>query len=131
MLLTLSGRSFIKNQVQFFTVIPRGVPLTQSNAFQYYVKCENCKVNDFIFPSGFEARAIKLDNKNMKISIFTGGTSVRSENIFIAFSRYPTGKHDINLHNAVNLKFKVTFLPVSLQNLILFNLKKYLVDINR
>ena len=29
--LTLSGRSFIKNPVQFFCVIPRGVPLPHSN----------------------------------------------------------------------------------------------------
>ena len=32
----------------------------------------------------------------MKIGIFTGGTSVRSKNIFNAISRYPTGKHEIN-----------------------------------
>ena len=51
--------------------------------------------NDVIFPSGCEARAINLDNKNMKISIFTGGTIVRSKNIFSAISRYPTGKLEI------------------------------------
>ena len=54
-----------------------------------------CKVNDVIFPSGCEARAIKLGNKNMKIGIFTGGTSVRSKNIFFAISRNPTGKREI------------------------------------
>ena len=32
----------------------------------------------------------------MKISIFTGVTSVRSKNIFTDISRYPTGKHEIN-----------------------------------
>ena len=32
----------------------------------------------------------------MKIGIFTGGTSVRSNNIFTDISRYPTGKHGIN-----------------------------------
>ena len=34
-------------------------------------------------------------NKYMKIGIFTGGTSVRSKNIFTDISRYPTGKHEI------------------------------------
>ena len=81
-----------QNPVQFFFVIPRGIPLPHSNALQYYVKREKCRVNDIIFTSGFEARAINLDNKNMKIGIFTGGTSVRSKNVFIAISRYPTGK---------------------------------------
>ena len=68
-----------QNPVQFFSVIPRGVPLTHSKALQYYVKREKFKVNDLIFPSGCEARAIKLGNKNMKTGIFTGGTSVRSK----------------------------------------------------
>ena len=95
MLLTLSGRSFINIPVEFFSFIPRGVPLPHSNALQYYVKREKCKVNDVIFPSGCEAHAINLGNKNMKIGIFTGGTSVRSNNIFTNISRYPTGKHEI------------------------------------
>ena len=43
-----------------------------------------------------KARAINLGNKNMKIGIFTGGTSVRSKNVFTDISRYPTGKHEIN-----------------------------------
>ena len=77
-----------QNPVQFFSVIPRGVPLPHSNKLQYYVKREKCKVNDVIFPSGCEARAINLGNKNMKIGIFTGGrcTSVRSKNIFTDIS---------------------------------------------
>ena len=58
----------------------------------YYVKHEKCKVNDVVFPSGCEARAINLDDKNMKMGIFTDGTSVRSKNIFSAISLYPTGK---------------------------------------
>ena len=62
---------------------------------QYYFKHEKSKVNDVIFPSGCEARAINLGNNNMKIDIFTGGTSVRSKNIFTDISRYPTGKHEI------------------------------------
>ena len=37
----------------------RGVPLPHSNALQYYVKREKCKVNDVIFPFGCEASAIK------------------------------------------------------------------------
>ena len=36
-----------------------------------------------------------LGNKN-KIGIFTGGTSVRSKNIFTDISRYPSGQHEIN-----------------------------------
>ena len=48
------------------------------------------KVNDIIFPSGCEARAINLGNKNVKI-----GTSVRSKNIFNDISRYRIGKHEI------------------------------------
>ena len=86
-----------QNPVQFFSIIPRGVPIPHSNALQYYVKHEKCKVNDVIFPSGCEARAINLGNKNMKIGIFPGGTSVRLKNIFtdISLSRYPSGKHEI------------------------------------
>ena len=97
--LTLSGRSFIKNPVQFFSVIPRGVPLPHSNTLQYYVKREKCKVNDVIFPSGCEVRAINLGNKNVKIGILTGGTSIRSKNIFTDIYRYPTGKHEINIQD--------------------------------
>ena len=33
----------------------------------------------------------------MKISIFTGGTSVRLKNIFTDISQYPTGEHEIKL----------------------------------
>ena len=87
-----------QSRVQFFSVIPRGVPLPHSNKLQYYVKREKCKVNDVIFPSGCEARAINLGNKNMKIDIFTGGTSVRSKNISTDISRYPTGKHEIKTY---------------------------------
>ena len=95
MLLTLSGRSFIKIQYILFSVIPQGIPFPHSNPLQYYVKRKKCKVNDVIFPSGCEARAINLGNKNMKICIFTGRTSVTSKNIFTDISRYPTGKHEI------------------------------------
>ena len=49
-----------QNPVLFFSVIPRSVPLPHSNALQYYVKREKYKVNDVIFPSGCEARAINL-----------------------------------------------------------------------
>ena len=64
-----------QNPVQFFSVIPRGVPPIpppHNNALQYYVKCENCKVNDITFPSDCKAGAINLDKKKMKIGIFTG-----------------------------------------------------------
>ena len=77
MLLTLSGRSFIKMQYSSFPLFPMAYPFRIAN--------------DVIFPSGCEARAINLGNQNMKISTFTGGTSVRSKNIFTDISRYPTG----------------------------------------
>ena len=78
--------------------------LQYSNALQNYVKREKRKVNNVIFPSGCEARTINLGNKNMKIDIFTDGTSVRSKNIFTNISRYSTGKHDIRgFYDARNL----------------------------
>ena len=87
-----------QNPVQLFSVIPRGVPLPHSNASQYYIKRKICKVNDVIYPSGCEACAINLDNKNMKIDIFTGATSVRSKSIFTTILRYPIGKHEIKIY---------------------------------
>ena len=98
MLLTLSGRSFIKIQYTSFPLFPVAYPFRIATQLQYYVKREKCKVNDVIFSSGCEARAINLGNKNMKIGIFTGGTSVRSKNIFTDISRYPTGKHELNVY---------------------------------
>ena len=95
MLLTLSGRSYIKIQYSFFPLFPVAYPSRIATQLQHYVKREKCKVNYLIFPSGCEARAINLGNKNVKIGFFTGGTSVRSKNIFIHISRYPTGKHEI------------------------------------
>ena len=71
-------KKLYQNPVQFFSIIPRGAPIPHSNALQYYVKHEKCVVNDVIFPSGCEEGVINLDNKNMKIGIFTGGTIVRS-----------------------------------------------------
>ena len=69
------------------------------NTICFIAATSGCKVlvaiNDAIFPSGCEARAINLGNKNMKIGIFTGAASVRSKNIFTDISRYPTGKHEI------------------------------------
>ena len=85
-----------QNPEQFFSVIPHGIPFPHSNTLQYYVKREKCKVIDVIFPSGCEARAINLDNKNVKIDIFTGGSSLRSKIIFTAISQHPTRKHEIN-----------------------------------
>ena len=54
----------------------------------------------------------------MKISIFTGGTSIRSKNIFTDISRYPTGKHEImsisplkkGIYIVVSCKFVSEFL---------------------
>ena len=97
MLLTLSGGSFIKIQYSYFPLFPVTYPFRIKTHYNY-VKREKCKVNDVIFPSGCEARAINLCNKNMKIGIFTGGTSVRSKNIFTDISRYPTGKHEIMIY---------------------------------
>ena len=95
MLLTLSGRSFIKIQYTSFPLFPVAYPFRIAKQLQYYVKREKCKVNDVIFPSDCEARAINLGNKNMKIGIFTDRTGVRSKNIFTDISRYPTGTHEI------------------------------------
>ena len=95
MLLTLSGRSFIKIQYSSFPLFPVAYPFRIAKHYNITSSTRN-KVNDVIFPSGCEARAINLDNKNMKIGIFTGGTSVRSKNIFNDISRYPPGKHEIN-----------------------------------
>ena len=89
------GEALSKSSSFFSPVFPRGVPLPHSNILQYYVKREKLKVNDVIFPSGCEKRLINLGNKNMKIGIFTGATSVRSKNIFTDISRYPIGKHEI------------------------------------
>ena len=94
MLLTLS--SIIKIQYSSFPLFPVAYPFSIATQLQYYVKREKCKVNDVIFPCGCEARAINLGNKNMKIGIFTGGTSLKSKNIFTDISRYPVGKHEIN-----------------------------------
>ena len=107
MLLTLYRRSFIKIH-KLFSVIPCGVPLPHSNTLQYYVKGEKCKVNDAIFLSGCEAHAINLGNKNMKIGIFTGVTSLKIEKYFSGISRYPTGKHEINNYTL----FIASLLPI-------------------
>ena len=59
-----------QNPVQFFSVIPHGIPLPHSNALQNYVKRKKCKVNDIVFPSGCEAHTINLGNKTWK-SVFS------------------------------------------------------------
>ena len=83
------------------------------------MKREKCKVNDVIFPSGCEARAINLDNKNIEIGIFTGGSSVRSKNIFTAISRYPTGKHETNREYVYSVVVYQKYLT-RLRELIIF-----------
>ena len=98
MLLTLSRRGFIKIQYRSFPLFPVAYSFRIATQLQYYVEREKCKVNDVVFPSEFEACSINLGNKNVKIGIFTGGTSVRSKNIFIDTSRYPTGKHEIKTY---------------------------------
>ena len=114
MLLNPFWEKLYQNPVQFFSVIPRGALLPHSNALQYYVECEKSKVNDVIFPSGCEARAINLSNKNMKIGIFTGGTSVRSKNIFTDISRYSIGKHEINCFSLAPLQTYVCVFSTNL-----------------
>ena len=93
----LSGRSFIKIQYRSFPLFPVAYPFRIATQLQYYVMRKKCKINDVILSSGCEVRAINLGNKNMKIGIFTGGTSVRSKIIFTDISRYCTGKHEIML----------------------------------
>ena len=56
MLLTLSGRSFIKIQYSSFPLFPVAYPFRIATQLQYYVKLEKCKVNDVIFPSGWHAQ---------------------------------------------------------------------------
>ena len=104
MLLTLSGRCFIKIQYSSFPLLPVAYPFSIAMLLQYYVKREKCKVNIVIFPSGCEARAINLGNKNMKSGIFTSATSVISKNIFNDISQYSTGKHEIKLSHIVLIK---------------------------
>ena len=111
MLLTLSGRSFIKIQYSSFPLFPVAYPFRIATQLKYYVKREKCTVNDVIFPSGCEARAINLGNKNIKIGIFTDGTSVRSKNIFTSISRHPTGKHVIYISTCVKSVFKTLYHP--------------------
>ena len=87
MLLTLSGRSFIKSKYSSFPLFSLAFPFRiASNVLQYYVKRENEKFK-VIFQSGCEAPAINLGKKNMTIGIFTN------------ISRYPTGKHEIKRAN--------------------------------
>ena len=105
MLLTLSERSFIKIQYSCFPLFPVSYPFRIATQLQYYAKREKCKVNYVIFPSGCEARAINVGNKNVKTGIFTGATSVRSKNIFTDISRSPTGKHEINWNRASIIGF--------------------------
>ena len=88
MLLTLSGRSFIKIQYSSFPLFLVAYPFRIATLYNITSNARN----DVIFPSGCEA--INLGNKN--IGIFTGATSVRSKNIFTDISQYSTGKHEIN-----------------------------------
>ena len=96
MFLNISGRSFIKIQYSSFPLFPVAYPFRIATQLQYYVKREKCKVNDVIFPSGCEARAINLGNKNMKIgiSLVVPAYQCKIEKYF-HHSRYPTGKHEI------------------------------------
>ena len=95
MLLTFSGRSFIKIENSSFPLFHVAYPFCIATHYNITFKREKFKVNDVIFPSGCEVRAINLGNQNMKIGIFTGAISVRSKYIFTDISRYPTGKHEI------------------------------------
>ena len=96
MLLTLSARSFIKIQYSSCPFFPVVYPFRIAMHINITSSAIKCKINDVIFPSGCEARAINLGNKNMKTGIFTGGASSRSKNIFTDISRYPARKHEIS-----------------------------------
>ena len=90
MLLTLSGRNCIKIQYSSFPLFPVAYPFRIATQLQYYVKRKKCTVNDVIFPSGCEARAITRQQEHenrysLKIS----------KNIITDISRYPTGKNEI------------------------------------
>ena len=111
MLLTLSGRSFIKPQYSSFSLFPVAYP---SRIATHHSIMSNAR-NDVILPSGFEARAINLGNKNMKIDIFTGATSVRLKNIFAAISQYSTGKHEIICSSSLQASFIMHLTLVLLQ----------------
>ena len=76
----------------------------------------------------------------MKIGIFTGGTSVRSKNIFTAISRYPTGKHEIKYAYLNLLCFGRVSLPneqIDFSDLVvhaqveIFKISTPLQDLNR
>ena len=54
----------------------------------------------------------------MKIGIFTGGTSVRSKNIFTDISRYPTGKHEINFDLSPK-KTNILYLRINMAEVML------------
>ena len=93
MLSTISGRSFFQNPAQLLSVIPRGAPLPHGSSSQYNVKREKCKVNDVIFPSGCEARAINLGNKNMKIGI------IMQNHLFLCVNFYEETRLLLNNNN--------------------------------
>ena len=71
MLLTLSGRRFIKIQYSSFPIFPVAHPFRIAMQLQCYVKREKCKVNDVIFPSGCEACAINLKRTRTWKSVFS------------------------------------------------------------
>ena len=104
MLLTLSGRSFIKIKYSSLPLFPVVYPFRIETQLQYYVKREKCKVSDVTFPSECEARTINLGKKNVNIGIFTGATSVRSKNIFTCIFRCPTRKHEIRFSFLISIK---------------------------
>ena len=130
MLLTLSGRSFIKIQYSSFPLFPVAYPFRIATQLQYYVKRKKCKVNDVIFSSCCETHAINLGNKNVKIGIFTGGTSVGSKNIFTDISRYPTGKHEVNITiHAKGSELRISVLPWTMDIIHVFKRPHSGVDI--
>ena len=59
MLLTLSGRSFIKIQYSSFPLFPLAYLFRIAKDYNITSSARNDKVNDVIFPSGCEARAIR------------------------------------------------------------------------
>ena len=48
------------------------------------------------------------------MGIFTGGSSVRSKNIFTNISQYPTGKHEMNF--IIHLQFVTLILSNGIES---------------
>ena len=97
MLLTLSGESVIKIQYSSFPLFPVAYPFRIATYYiQYYVKGKKFKVNEVIFPSDCEARAINLEHKNR---YFNRCYQCKIEKYFHRYFSISYGKHEINMYS--------------------------------